>query len=499
MNHRTRIALLAVLACLAGAAAAQAPIEACFKNHYILAEPCTQDWRVVSSGLDDRDVYVVAIDPTRSATLYAGVMDRLFKSVDGGAAWSPTGLAIPALTAADVPQFPVPSWFMARSMVTHIAIDPANPATLHVGTRPSGGAIYWQGRVFNSVDAGASWTRSSAPIGGIEQIFSLAPAPSDSATIYVADYDGATGDTFAPFVRSTDGGATWVSPTFTFGPVLQVLAVDPLDSRTVFGGAFPYDTNPVYQPDGSWWLQGPQGVVKSSDGGENWSATGLVGFGITALSVNVGNPRTLYAGTVARWGGLSKGFQGLFKSVDGGTTWAAASNGLRQFVGRQEAYVASITVDSDDSNTLYLVMRPDGGIFRSFDAGATWSPFNDGLPGQVRSVALAPGNPNTLYAATPEGVFKITDVLPALFLDAPRTCLGSPWTVTLSRALPNASARLYGTGNGVPWDSDWQPADATGRISESGVFGVEGVHTLRVMVGGVLSNSIKFEVTRCPA
>jgi len=116
----------------------------------------------------------------------------------------------------------------------------------------------------------------------------------------------------------------------------------------------------------------------------------------------------------------------------------------------------------------------------------------------VRSVALVAGDPGTLYAATSEGVFTITDVLPALFLDAPRPCVGSPWSVTLSRGSPDAPTYLYGTSNGEPWGSEWFRTDATGRASESGVFGSEGVFTLRVRAGGALSNSIRFEVTGCP-
>jgi hypothetical protein len=496
VNRTSYIALLAVFACVAAPATARAALDSCFKNHYILDEPCTQDWRPVNGDLADRDVYVVAVDPRRTATLYAGAMDRLFKSVDGGGAWSPT-LVIKPVTAADVPYYPVPAWFLARSIVTHVAIDATNPATLHVGTRPSGGAVASQPRLFRSVDAGASWTLSSALIGGIEQIFSLAPAPSDPATIYVANFDGSVGDTWAPFVKSTDRGTTW---KYFGSPHLQVLAVDPQDSRTLFGGAFPYDTFPIFMSDGSWQPSGPRGVVKSSDGGEAWSQTGLPDGGVTALAVDTLNPRTLYAGTTNRWAaGPSPGFRGVFKTVDGGATWSAFNNGLREFLGREGSYVASIAIDSGDSNTIYLVMRPEGGVFRSFDAGASWSPFNDGLPGQVRSVTVVAGDPNTLYAATPEGVFRITDVLPALFLDAPRLCVGSPWSVTLSRGLPDVSTYLYGTSDGEPWASEWLRTDATGRTSESGVFATEGVHTLRVRVGGALSNSIRFEVTGCPS
>ena len=498
MKAGSRIALIAAILGLAGAPAAQASLEACLKNHYILLkDECTQDWLAVNDGLYQRDVLVVTVDPTRNTTVYAGVMDGLFKSTDAGASWS-SRLFIRPLIAADFPHFPLSPSFVSRTGVTHIAIDATDPARLHVGTGWRGGFAGGNElrRYFRSVDGGASWINSKgSSMHDIEHVHSLAPAPSDQGTIYVATYDY-VGDT-GLFAKSTDRGATWkYGDVYGISPLFQTLAVDPLDPRTLYGGAFWFETY-LRVADSSWVQGGPRGVLKSRDGGDTWSPTGLASDGVTALAVDSRDSRTVYAGTYGRLGGTSLGFQGLWKSVDGGASWSTISNGLRQFIGRQSS-VATIALDSDDSNTIYLVMLPDGGVFRSFDAGATWSPFNDGLRGQVRSVTLVAGEPNTLYAATAEGVFKVTDILPALFLDAPRLCVGSPWSVTLSRSLPDAPTYLYGTSDGDPWGADWFRTDATGRTSESGVFGSEGVHTLRVRVDGVLSNSITFEIARCP-
>jgi hypothetical protein len=47
--------------------------------------------------------------------------------------------------------------------------------------------------------------------------------------------------------------------------------------------------------------------------------------------------------------------------------------------------------------------------------GATWTPFNDGLPNlDMQSLVLARGNPNVLYAGTPTGAFKIIDDQPGV-------------------------------------------------------------------------------------
>jgi hypothetical protein len=189
----------------------------------------------------------------------------------------------------------------------------------------------------------------------------------------------------------------------------------------------------------------------------------------------------------------------LFKTVDGGTNCVAINKGLSQFIGTR-SNVTALLVDSDDSNVVYMAMS-GGGIFRSIDGGAMWSAFNDGLENlNVRSLALVQGTPNTLYAGTPSGVFKITDNLPVLGVEAEQ-CLGSPWTLRLSKGRPNTPAKLLGSSNDQFWEvRDWHTTDASGALSQSGTFtlGTEGRHSLRVEVGGVLSNSVSFVVSNCP-
>jgi len=52
------------------------------------------------------------------------------------------------------------------------------------------------------------------------------------------------------------------------------------------------------------------------------------------------------------------------------------------------------------------------GVFKSSDGGSSWTPFNDGLSNRnVRMLAIAQGNPHTLFAGTAGGIFKITDVV----------------------------------------------------------------------------------------
>jgi hypothetical protein len=238
--------------------------------------------------------------------------------------------------------------------------------------------------------------------------------------------------------------------------------------------------------------------LKSLDGGATWQSTGLVNTGISALAVDPSDPRIVYAATGRVFVGSARQFQGLFKSIDGGTNWTPVNSGLT-FLGTA-SIVTAVAIDSDDSNSVYLATSGDG-IWRSVDGGGTWSPLNDGLLSlDIRSLALVPGTPNTLYAATPAGVFAIIDNFPVLSLES-RLCVGVPWTVRLSHGPAGVAAKLRGNSNGDPWEvSNWQVTDTDGRFSTSGTFGFEtiGRHLIRVEIAGLLSNSVVFRVSDCP-
>jgi hypothetical protein len=402
MDIRPYLARSFAALALGAAASAHPALEPCGKNHYILDAPCALGWMAVNTGLTHLDVRVVAIDPVDTATVYAGGRRGLFKSGDGGASWSITGLS--AMETKPVAAVP---FSLLTSAINHLAIDPRNPRTLYAATGMEESCDAWQRRVFKSVDAGATWTDTVSPfINGCDSITALVLAPSDPATLYLANFDG-IGDGWSPIVRSTNGTATW---DYLGHPWLRSLAVDPFDSRTVYGGT--YDFPP---PN---FTNLPNGVIKSVDGGITWSATGLTGRSVMALAVDPASPQTVYA-AAGRLTQLEQPyhrvyihrFAGMMKSVDGGAAWIPLDAGLAHLVDRP-ADGAAIVVDGDDPNTLYFAL-PGSGVMRSVDAGASWAEFNDGLDDlQVVSLALAPGTPNTLYAATPSGVFKVIDALP---------------------------------------------------------------------------------------
>ena len=128
-------------------------------------------------------------------------------------------------------------------------------------------------------------------------------------------------------------------------------------------------------------------MFKSTDGGNQWSRTGLAGQVISSLSLDPQNSQILYAG----------GSPGLWKSLDGGQTWLNLSRTMTVSRAR------GILIDPTDSNTLY-VGTEDRGVFTSSDGGASWSPLNEGLTNlTVYAMAMDPQDPHTIYAGTVAG------------------------------------------------------------------------------------------------
>ena len=140
---------------------------------------------------------------------------------------------------------------------------------------------------------------------------------------------------------------------------------------------------------------GGTGVFKSVDGGASWAFSGVGGSSVFALAIDPTNTSTVYAGT--------GGGPGVSKSTDGGTTWDQSSTGLTDNV------VSSVAVDPRTSGTVYAATV--SGVFKSTDGAASWSSMSNGLGAQpVNALAVDPKSPSTIYAGTQSaGVFRSTD------------------------------------------------------------------------------------------
>jgi hypothetical protein len=128
----------------------------------------------------------------------------------------------------------------------------------------------------------------------------------------------------------------------------------------------------------------------------SWSSLGPDGGSVGAVAVAPSDPRVVYAGA-------SRG--GVFKSADGGITWAAASRGLL------DDRIVALAVDPRQSSTVYAAAFT--GVFTSGDGGGSWTAtplsFPDDGQDNLVSLALDPTRPGTVYAGTVSDVWRSSD------------------------------------------------------------------------------------------
>jgi photosystem II stability/assembly factor-like uncharacterized protein len=257
------------------------------------------------------------------------------------------------------------------------------------------------GGVWESNDAGRTW-RPIFDREDIGSIGSIAVAPSNPRVVYVgtgeADMrsDIAYGD---GMYKSTDGGQTWSHIGLTATKQIGAIVVDPRDPNVVYVAALGHP----YAPNAE------RGVFKTTDGGQTWNKVLYKDpdTGATALAMEPGNPNVLYA---ALWQTRRPPWNvyppsngpgsGLYKTSDAGATWTKLAQGLPAHVGR-----IGLSISAAAPTRIYANVDSTpglGGIYRSDDAGATWTHEN----GETRiwqrgwyfsGITADPHNANVVY------------------------------------------------------------------------------------------------------
>jgi photosystem II stability/assembly factor-like uncharacterized protein len=375
-------------------------------------------WQLFGSGFFGALVRDLTLSPAAGAgfpTVWVGSSDGLFRSLDGGVTWK----------------------IVLRRWVETIATHPVQPATLWVGTRSTGRSATG---VYKSVNRGASWAFSSRGIFHATA-GALAVDPVTPGVYWAANDAGVW--------RSADGGFTWTErngdlPRHLF---VQALAIDPSDPETVWAGT-------------------SAGVFVTEDGGVRWEARreGLsvpdpLPFApVRLLRLAPSDPSIVYAGGVER----------LFKTVDAGRHWTLLPSPPLLSLGALE----DVWVDPRNSDVLFVVW---GGVWVSRDGGASWSavPVGSGAA-SFRSVEGDPRDPDVLYAAGDEGVFRSTDG-------------GQAWQLVADLAVTWQGNLTVGPAGEV-WAGAWDDTGFGGiYFSPDGLSGwtllpgIELIHTLFVL------------------
>ncbi|MBI4355571.1 MAG: hypothetical protein HY597_03865 [Candidatus Omnitrophica bacterium] len=318
-------------------------------------------WRRLGEGLREPGVLAVAVDPAEPHRLYVGTTRRVYGSTDDGAHWR-TLLSLRGSTTA----------------VHGIAVDAGRPRQLWAATEDG---------LWHSPDQGAHWQVRFQGLGAVHQQL-LAVAVLPDQRILAGTRQG--------LVTSDDGGRTWRTSSTTVEHVaVHAIVASALHPRILVLGT-------------------SDGLFRSSDGGAHWERVlvlttdaadappdngqaveedaPLPAPAVTSLAADPHAPSVLYAGSV----------NGVYRSLDEGLTWQPMSR-----MGLTGQVISDVLVTSE------LLVATTKGVFRyatppspATGGAGRWEAFHDGLTSTVIHRLAAAADGRGLYVATEDGLFR---------------------------------------------------------------------------------------------
>lgn len=271
----------------------------------------------------------------------------------------------------------------------------SNPLLYYAGTAGGG--------VWKSIDGAQSWENVSDSIG-LASVGALAVEPGNDKIVWAGAGETNPRNDVIPesgLFRTRNGGRSWKRVDLPGAQDISRILLDPKDPQHVVVGVL-----------GDPFKAGPdRGVYVSFDGGATFTRSLHLSdqSGASDLAMDPSNPNVIYAGmwhvlrrpwTIAS-GGTSD--DGLYKSADGGKTWNRISG--HGFPGGAIGRIGIAVAPSNPSRVYAVVESHDGVVWRSDDAGATWTlaskdSLADQRPFYFSHLRVSPTNPDTVWAVS---------------------------------------------------------------------------------------------------
>jgi len=288
--------------------------------------------------------------------------------------------------------------------VTTVTGVPQEPMTFYMGSTGGG--------VWKTVNAGITWTNISDGYFAAASMGSIDVADSDPNVIYAGTgSDGLRSNVSIGrgIYKSSDAGRSWTFIGLRDAGQIASIVVHPTDPDIAYAAAVgnPFKRN------------AERGVYRTRDGGKSWQRILFISdsTGAVDLELQPGHPNVVYA---AMWRAERKPWTiisgalegGIYKSADAGDTWTRLTNGLPNgLVGK-----ADLAVSTAKPDRLYVLIeaKPGSGLYRSDDAGKTFVAVDTTTRGLITrpfyytNVDADPNNADIVYAGA-ESYYKSVD------------------------------------------------------------------------------------------
>lgn len=259
------------------------------------------------------------------------------------------------------------------------------------------------GGLWKTTDGGTSWAPVSDGAFSASSVGAVAVCPANPDVVYAGTGEVDLRGQIIPgngIYRTTDAGATWTHAGLTDSQTISRIRIDPGNCDRAYAAVLGHPYGPNAE----------RGVFRTTDGGKTWQRVLFVDdrTGAADVELDPANPQVVYASMwhVSRspWNLTSGGpGDGLFKSVDGGTTWTNLSTAP----GLPAAPLGKIgiAVSAAKPGLVWALVEASGdaeGLYRSDDGGATWQAVNNNAnlhqrPFYFTHLAADPVNPDTVY------------------------------------------------------------------------------------------------------
>ena len=330
-------------------------------------------------------------EPSGKITIFAGAASGgLWKSEDGGTRYKPV-----------FDEQPVQS-------IGAVALDPKNSKNVWVGTGEpwTRNSVSVGDGIYKSTDGGETWNRAGLP--NSERISQIVVSPKNSDTVYAAVPGALWSDSpDRGLYKTTDGGKTWSlvlkGPNLSTG--CSTIALDPTDPNKMLAGLWDFRRKGWTFRSGGDGPDKPSGsgLFRSADGGATWAEItpeNSKGFpkkpyGRLAVAIAPSNGKRVYAF-------VESTDSALFVSDDGGLTWDKRDKST--WMVWRPFYFANLIVDPKNPDRVF---KTNGAMIVSEDAGKSFAVVGgfQGAHGDVHDVWIDPTNPQTVFAGDDGGMW----------------------------------------------------------------------------------------------
>ena len=296
--------------------------------------------------LKGQPVHALAQAPSDSHILYAGTLEGVFRSSDGGATWT---------------QISPPDSHEIHE-IESLAVDPGNADTVYAGT--------WH-LPWKTSDGGKTWRNIKQGLIVDSDVFSIIVDPEHSHTVYLSACSGIyKSENAGTLFRKIQGIPTEARRT-------RSLMQDPEQRDVVYAGT-------------------TEGLYKTVNAGKTFERMTDADVVVNAVYVDPGDSNRVL---------LATDRSGVLTSQDGGAAFTPSNQGISE---RKVAAVL-VDRDNPELLYAGVVNdKKYGGVFRSSDGGAHWEQLGTGLDG--RDVfSLAETKDGRIVAGTSHGIFVLDD------------------------------------------------------------------------------------------